>query len=74
MYTKIFRVGVVTRPFLQYLEEGAVQFHIVAAPMVRGHGYGPISTDNSVVMEQTKNMMKLEKVENACYHHELYSG
>ena len=61
-YRKVHYVSCVTHEFLEWLEHAAVQFTLVAAPLVREHGLGLISTDNPTVVEQTKEMMKLDKV------------
>jgi hypothetical protein len=64
-YQCIHYVPHVTHEFLQWLQNAAVQFTLVASPLVRQHGNGPISTDNPTVVEQTKAMMKLGKMDPA---------
>eukprot|EP00658_Telonema_sp_P-2_P007131 TRINITY_DN1265_c0_g1_i4.p1 TRINITY_DN1265_c0_g1~~TRINITY_DN1265_c0_g1_i4.p1 ORF type:complete len:697 (-),score=231.41 TRINITY_DN1265_c0_g1_i4:655-2745(-) len=72
-YSHIFHVPVVTNAFLQYLQNAAVQFTVVASPVVRGHGFGPINTaENPVVVEQTKAMMKLDKVDYSAQIQQTY--
>ena len=62
-YEKVHYVPNVTHEFLQWIQNAAVQFTICASPMVREHGSGAISTENPTVVEQTKAMMKLGKMD-----------
>jgi len=64
-YEKVHYVPNVTHEFLQWIQNAAVQFTICASPMVREHGSGAISTENPTVVEQTKAMMKLGKMDPA---------
>jgi Ca2+-binding EF-hand superfamily protein len=62
-YEKLHYIPSVSHDFLQWLQNAAIQFTIVMKPKVREHGSGQISTDNPTVVENTKAIMKLGKMD-----------